>query len=182
MKLKLSFFCFILSLAFTATAQRLSITEPTDTTNEWEYAADGIARLCPAPLWDNWVLRDIEFDKDSNTMYFLLQLPDWKQKDDPTEAQLRGTMKFLVKNIEKGYQSISYGRSVFVDGDWMVYLCVGNLIKKLVDNNINIQFIFLKPLKSMVIDKTLDFKLTPTQVKEIIDSLYEEDREYDYGY
>lgn len=168
MKTKLLFFCFLLSLLFTANAQRLTINEPTNYTNEWDYAADCVARLCPAPLWDNWIFKDIRFDRDTNTMYMVVERPYRDKGQELSDSQVKERAEWMVRNIEEGYRDIISSSSLLIDGDWMVYLTLGNLLPKLAENNVNLQFVFVKPLRDNIIDKDANFKLTPDQLRKII--------------
>lgn len=53
--------------------------------NEVEIGVEGISRLCPTGLWDHWTFRDIEYCKDSNTVVFVIQLPNWNERRNGKE-------------------------------------------------------------------------------------------------
>lgn len=49
-------------------------------TNDVELGVEGIARLCPTGLWDHWTFRDIVYDRENNTVVFVVQLNSWNEK------------------------------------------------------------------------------------------------------
>lgn len=165
---KLFIFSLVLSFVFAANAQRLSITEPHSNTNEWEFAANCMQRLCPTVMWDGWILQDIEFDPGNNTMYLFIQLPSLRD-ENLSEAKLKSLVLFTLENIEEGYRGTLSEKSVYIDGDWMLYLTLGNLLHKLADNNVNVQFVFLKPIKCNILGGDTDLLVPPAELQKALD-------------
>ena len=62
--LRILFLGIICYLSFQAMAQ----SNGEMTTSEIEYAVKQISRICPTYMWDSWKLRDIKYEKESNTV------------------------------------------------------------------------------------------------------------------
>ena len=161
-------FSLVFSFVFAVNAQRLSITEPNSNTNEWEFAANCMQRLCPTVMWDGWILQDIEFDPENNTMYLLIQLRSLRD-ENLSEAKLKALVLFTLENLEEGYRAMLSENTVYVDGDWMLYLTLGNLLHKLADNNVNVQFVFQKPTKYNIIGSDVDLLVPPAELQKALD-------------
>ena len=168
MKKLLIIFSLVLTFVSNANAQRISLPEHNSKTNEWEFAANCMQRLCPAAMWDGWILQDLGFDPENNTMYLLIQLPSLRD-ENLSEAKLKALVLFTLENIEKGYRGTLSEKSVYGDGDWMLYLTLGNLLHKLADNNVNVQFVFLKPTKCNIIGNDVDLLVPPAELQKALD-------------
>ena len=70
------FFIAIIAAIFTFTACQAKELFPDSETakNDVELGVEGIARLCPTGLWNHWIFRDLVYDRDSNTVVFVIQL------------------------------------------------------------------------------------------------------------
>ena len=168
MKKLLIIFSLVLTFVSNANAQRISLPETYSNTNEWEFAANCIQRLCPTIIWDGWILQDIEFDPENNTMYLLIQIRR-TMDENLSEAQLKALVLFTLENLEEGYRAMLSENTVYVDGDWMLYLTLGNLLHKLADNNVNVQFVFLKPTKCNIIGSDVDLLVPPAELQKALD-------------
>ena len=49
---------------------------------EIEQAVKQISRICPTYMWDSWRFRDIMYEKESNTVYFVIQLKNRKKVNE----------------------------------------------------------------------------------------------------
>ena len=75
--LRILFLGIICCLSFQVKAQSNS-----EATSEIEYAVKQISRICPTYMWDSWKFRDIMYEKESNTVYFVIQLKKWKNVNE----------------------------------------------------------------------------------------------------
>ena len=76
--LRILFLGIICCLSFQAMAQ----SNGERTTSEIEYAVKQISRICPTYMWDSWRFRDIMYEKESNTVYFVIQLKNWENVNE----------------------------------------------------------------------------------------------------
>ena len=76
--LRILFLGIICCLSFQAMAQ----SNGERTTSEIEYAVNQIRRICPTYMWDSWRFRDIMYEKESNTVYFVIQLKNWENVNE----------------------------------------------------------------------------------------------------
>lgn len=90
--LRILFIGIICCLLFQAKAQ----SNGDRTTSEIEYAVNLIRRISPTYMWDSWRFRDIMYEKESNTVYFVIQLKnidnyEWIKgiSEDATSLTLR---------------------------------------------------------------------------------------------
>lgn len=159
----------VLAFGFSSRAQRLTLQEPNSIMSEWDYAANSLSRLCPAPVWDGWVFRDAVYDAESNTMLFLIQLKSLREdKPDLTGEEIKVETEKIIGYFKQGYQDLLNNESLYIDGDWMLYLSVGNLLEKLAKNGVNLQIVLLKPLKYNIIDFKEPMKVSPEELHSIL--------------
>lgn len=144
---------------FTASAQEWTIQEPNSTTQQLEYAAQCVNRLCPAPMWDSWTFEKMAYDQKTNTVIFTIRLRNWNgKKKEKTQADGTKMAKWIAENFMEGYNEVSKSAEVFVDGDWMLYLLAGSVMRKAAKDDASLSITLLKPDGSRV----TDYKMTVT--------------------
>lgn len=111
-----------------------------------EHSVDKIGRICPAEMWDGWKFRDIIYDKDVNTVYFVIQPKNWKEKDaNLTPEKMKALTMFIIENFKEAYQSIVSEKTPAGEGDFMLHLSVGTLLYKMAKTDTNLQIILMNP-------------------------------------
>ena len=96
-------------LTFTVSQAKELFPDSETAKNDVELGVEGIARLCPTGLWDHWTFRDIVYDRDSNTVVFVIQLNSWREPRDGkeiTEADAQKQTEWIVENIMEGYNEL----------------------------------------------------------------------------
>lgn len=96
-------------LTFTVSQAKVLFPDSETAKNDVELGVEGIARLCPTGLWDHWTFRDIVYDRDSNTVVFVIQLNSWREPRDGkeiTEADAQKQTEWIVENIMEGYNEL----------------------------------------------------------------------------
>ena len=115
--------------------------------NEVELGVEGIARICPTGLWDHLEFRDIEYDKDSATVTFVISLPNIEVHDngnEPIEKDSKCLKEWVVKNIMAGYGDLISNSRINVDGDFILYLSLGTLLQQIEKDRVNLRIDFPK--------------------------------------
>lgn len=117
-------------------------------TNAVELGVEGIARLCPTGMWNHWTFRDIAYDKESNTVVFVIQLNTWNAKRNDTvvtEEEAKKQTELIVENIMEGYNELKKTPRIMCDGDFMLYLSLGTLLKQMEKDGATLRISLLKP-------------------------------------
>lgn len=149
---KILFLVIICSLSSQANAQ----SNEERAISEIEYAVKQISRICPTYMWDSWKFRDIMYEKESNTVYFVIQLKKWKNVSESiTPEKMKEQTYWIVENFKEAYESLISDKSLYCDGDFMLYLSVGTLLHKLAMTDANLQIVLLKPDQECVIQKDI---------------------------
>ncbi len=117
--------------------------------SEVELGVEGIQRLCPTSMWDNWIFRDITFDRNSNTVSMIIQLDSWSEEDEETskqetEADELKHKEWIVSNLMDAYEDLIENPRVMCDGDFMLYLSVGSLLKQMDNDGTNLRITILE--------------------------------------
>lgn len=167
---------FILSLAVAVmtclASQAKTIFPDSDTAkSEVELGVEGISRLCPTGLWDHWTFRDIILDKESNSVVFVIQLCNWNgRRDDKeiTKADAKKQTEWIVENIMKGYNELVKDPHIMCDGDFMLYLSLGTLLKQMEKDRVSLRIALLKPDYENLVVKDIPLSLTPTELKPLV--------------
>lgn len=111
-------------------------------------------------MWDHWVFRDIQYDKENNTMLMVIQLHSWNgARREATEEDARQQTQWIVRNIMAGYNALTASPSVSCDGDFMLYLSLGTLLKQMEKDGAALRIALLKP-----ITRILPFANIPLQL------------------
>lgn len=122
--------------------------------SEIEYAVKQINRICPTYMWDSWYFRDIIYDRKLNTVYFVIQPTSWNEgKENISPKKIKGQTNWIVENFREAYESIISDKSLYCDGDFMLYLSIGTLLHNLPLTDTKLQVVLLKPDKDCVIHK-----------------------------
>lgn len=140
-------------------------------TNNVELGVEGISRLCPTWLWDHWTFRDILYDKDGNTVVLVVQLYNWNgQRNDKeiTEADAKKQTEWIVRNIMKGYNYLIKNPLIHGDGDFMLYLSLGTLLKQMEKDGVSLRIALLKPDYENLVVKDIPLELSSAEIGEII--------------
>ena len=162
--LRILFIGIICCLSFQAMAQ----SNGERTTSEIEYAVKQISRICPTYMWDSWRFRDIMYEKESNTVYFVIQLKKWKKVNESiTPEKMEEQTYWIVENFKEAYESLISDKSLYCDGDFMLYLSVGTLLHKLAMTDANLQIVLLKPDQECVIQKDIPMVVDGKDINRI---------------
>lgn len=140
--------------------------------NEVELGVAGIARLCPTGMWDHWTFRDIMYDKDNCTVVVVIQLPSWDERRNGkefTEEDARHQTEWIIKNIMKGYEFLKECPAIMCDGDFMLYLSLGTLLKQMEKDGATLRIMLLKPDFTNQVMGDIPLSLTPAELKQLIE-------------
>lgn len=171
MKLRFFISVIVAVMACTASQARTVFPDSKTATNEVELGVEGIARLCPTGLWDHWTFRDIEYDKESNTVVFVIQLHSWDEQRNNkavTEADVKKQTEWIVGNIMEGYNDLKKSPRIMCDGDFMLYLSLGTLLTQMEKEGVNLRIALLKPDYNNLAVKNHPMLLTPAELKLLI--------------
>ena len=135
---------------------------------EIEYAVEKIRRICPTYMWDNLKFIDITYEKELNTVYFVIQLRKWrKDKEYITSERMKEQTKWIVENFKEAYESIISDKSLYGDEDFMLYLSVGTLLHKLATTDAKLQIVLLKPEQECLIQKDIPMVMDGRDINKI---------------
>lgn len=141
--------------------------------NEVELGVEGISRLCPTGLWDHWTFRDIMYDKESSTVVFVIQLPNWNERRNVskefTDEDAKQQTEWIVQNIVKGYESLKQDPTIMCDGDFMLYLSLGTLLKQMEKDGSTLRIMLLKPDFTNQVMGDIPLSLTSAELKPLIE-------------
>lgn len=140
--------------------------------SEIELGVEGIQRLCPTGMWDHWTFRDIMFDRDSNTVLLVIQLNNWRERNEgkakqATEAEVKQQAEWIVANFKEGYEELIKNPSIQCDGDFMLYLTLGTLFKQMEKDGSNLRIMLLKPDYANQVFGDIPLTLTSEQLANI---------------
>lgn len=169
MKKCIAIFVFVVNSILQVSAMT-KLKEPDSSTTEVEYAVECIQRICPTVMWDSWTFRDIMYDKESKTVLMVIQLKNWREKDNPQETtpeDIQKESEWIVTNFKEAYQDLITSSETFCDGDWMLYLSVGQLLKTIAKEDANLRIMLLKPDYMNQVSSEIPFELSAEQVKNV---------------
>lgn len=140
-------------------------------TNDVELGVEGISRLCPTGMWDHWTFRDIAYDKGSNTVVFVIQLnsldDDYNGKSMTTEDVKKQT-EWIVENIMEGYNELIKSPRIMCEGDFMLYLSLGTLLKQMEKDGATLRIALLKPDYENLAIKDIPLSLTSAELNFLL--------------
>lgn len=158
-------------LALAAGQAREMFPDSSKAVNNVELGVEGIARICPTGLWDHWTFRDVMYEQDSNTVVFVIQLYSWNKSNngvDITASEAQEQTKWIVENIMKGYNALIESPRTYCEGDFMLYLSLGTLLKEMEKNGTTLRIMLLKPDYENLAIKKAPMMLTPAQLKPLV--------------
>lgn len=137
--------------------------------NEIEYAVKQINRICPTYMWDSWKFREIIYEKDSNTICFVIQLKNWhEEKWNRTPDQMKEYMKWIIENFNEGYENTISSKNMYGDGDFMLYLSVGTLLHKMKTTGTKLYIVLMKPDYECIIQKDTPLMIEGADINNIL--------------
>lgn len=137
--------------------------------SEIDYAVKQINRICPTYMWDSWKFRDIMYEKELNTVYFVIQLKNWRgDKWNLTQEKMKEQTKWIIENFKKGYESTVSDKIIRRDGDFILYLSVGTLMHKLAATNTKLQIVLMKPDSENIIMKEQPLIISSTELNGLL--------------
>ena len=147
--------------------------------NSVELGVEGIDRICPMGLWDHWVFKEIDYDKDTNTVLWVIQSPHSLRRLDKelnlsSEEDIKKITTHIVSYVIEGYNALIKDPTVDCDGDFMAYLGLGTLLKEMEKNNSTLQIALLYPDKMNVVVKDIPMTLDYFEIKQMFESEDEE--------
>lgn len=140
-------------------------------TNDVELGVEGIARLCPTGMWDHWTFRDIVYDRESNTVVFVIQLNSWNEKRSGKEMTAEESEKqtvWIVENIMEGYNELIKSPRIMCDGDFMLYLSLGTLLRQMGKDGVTLRIALLKPDYENLAIKDIPLTLTSAELNLLL--------------
>ena len=158
-------------LTFTVSQAKVLFPDSETANNDVELGVEGVARLCPTGLWDHWTFRDIEYDRDSNTVVFVIQLNSWREPRDGkeiTEANAQKQTEWIAENIMEGYNKLKKSPRIMCDGDFMLYLSLCTLLKQMEKDGATLRIALLKPDYENLVVKDILMMVTSSELKTFI--------------
>lgn len=158
-------------LAFAASHAKTLFPDSETAKNDVELGVEGIVRLCPTGLWVHWIFRDIMYDRESNTVVFVIQLHRWNERRDDkefTEDEALKEAEWIVENIMKGYNALKESPRIMLDGDFMLYLSLGTLLNQMEKDGAALRIALLKPDYVNIVAKNTPMMLSPEELKPMI--------------
>lgn len=139
-------------------------------TNDVELGVEGISRLCPTGMWDQWTFRDISYDKANNTVLLVIQLANWDEDhSEVTDMEAMQQTELIVENIMEGYDDLTKSPRIMCDGDFMLYLSLGTLLRQMEKDGATLRIALLKPDCENLAIKDIPLSLTSTELNSLFD-------------
>ena len=141
-------------LASTSVFAQVSVLDKYDFKNpkeEIRYGVDQIARICPTFIWDGWDLKKIRYDKERNCVTITIKLSNSSSSSMILSSEdMNETGTWIIENFMKGYVLVPEENTLFVEGDFMLYLSIGKLLTRMPDLDTCLKFVFLNNKGSKV--------------------------------
>ena len=138
--------------------------------NEVELGVEAIQRICPTGMWDRWTFRDIMYDRGSNTVMLVIQLNSWNgSSGEITEHSVKKEAESILGNIMEGYRDLVAHPRTECDGDFMLYLSLGTLLRTMEANGATLQIALLKPDYENLVVRDMPMSLTPAELKPFVE-------------
>ena len=145
--MKKSFFTVLMLLASTCIFAQTGDDGEYDFDNpkdEIRYGVSQVSRICPTFLWDSWTFKGIGYDKARNCVTMTIQLSKGKMPEKtPSAVEMNETAYWIVKEFMEGYEMIPSENSIFADGDFMLYLSIGTLLRRMPDAEASLEIVLL---------------------------------------
>lgn len=171
MKTKFSLALIFLVLWSTLASATTIFPDSKTATNDIELGVECIVRLCPTGLWDHWMFRDVVYDKESSTVMFVIQLNSWDEKrggKEMTAEEAKMQTEWIVENIMEGYNELIRSPRVMCDGDFMLYLSLGTLLKQMEKDGATLCIALLKPDYENLAIKDIPLSLTSAELNLLL--------------
>lgn len=171
MKTKLLMLIVFIAVSISQAPASTIFPDSRTATNDVELGVEGIARLCPTGMWDHWTFRDIVYDKECNTVMFVIQLNSWNEERSGkgmTVEEAEKQTEWIVENIMEGYNELIKSPRIMCDGDFMLYLSLGTLLKQMEKDGATLRIALLKPDYENLAIKDIPLTLTSAELKTII--------------
>lgn len=171
MKTKLLMLIVFIAVSISQAPASTIFPDSRTATNDVELGVEGIARLCPTGMWDHWTFRDIVYDKECNTVMFVIQLNSWNEERSGkgmTVEEAEKQTEWIVENIMEGYNELIKSPRIMCDGDFMLYLSLGTLLKQMEKDGATLHIALLKPDYENLAIKDIPLTLTSAELKTII--------------
>lgn len=126
------------------------VEETVTAISEVEMGVNAIKRICPTLIWDGWKFRDIVYDKESDSVEMVIQLTSTLSEDKMKQLSNSDKAKkemadWIIANLNEGYEDLKANPRIMADGDFMLYLSVGTLLKQMEKDNVSLHINFLAP-------------------------------------
>lgn len=171
MKTKLLMLIVFIAVSISQAPASAIFPDSRTATNEVELGVEGIARLCPTGMWNHWTFRDIVYDKECNTVVFVIQLNSWNEKRSGKEMTVEEAEKqteWIVENIMEGYNELIKSPRIMCDGDFMLYLSLGTLLKQMEKDGATLRIALLKPDYENLAFKDIPLTLTSAELNFLL--------------
>ena len=163
--------CLFLFCMYATSLAKIIFPSSETATNSIELGVEGIDRICPAGLWDSWIFREIIYDRESNTVLWVIQSSSPLKGFDKisSEQDVKKITKWIVTNVIEGYNDLIENPKIFGDGDFMLYLGLGTLLKEMEENKTTLQIALLYPDWMSMPIKDIPLTLDYTEIKHLYD-------------
>lgn len=139
-------------------------------TNEVELGVEAIQRICPTGMWDGWIFRDINYDRDNNEVILNIQLDSWNEGhyNPATEEKSKEISQWIMDNFMKAYNYLVKNPRISCEGDFMLYLSLGSLFEQMDKDNATLRINLLKPDEENLVMKDIPMTLTNSELKPLL--------------
>lgn len=171
MKTKLLMLTVFIAVSISQAPASTIFPDSRTATNAVELGVEGIARLCPTGMWDHWTFRDIVYDKENNTVVFVIQLNSWNEKrscKEMTAEEAKKQTEWIVWNIMEGYNELIKSPRIMCDGDFMLYLSLGTLLRQMGKDGVTLRIALLKPDYENLAIKDIPLILTSAELNLLL--------------
>lgn len=104
-------------------------------------------------------------------MVFIIQLYNWDVRHNDkeiTEADAKKQTEWIVRNIMNGYDDIIKNTRIHGDGDFMLYLSLGTLLKQMENDGVNQRIELLKPDYENLVVNDIPLEISSSEISEIL--------------
>lgn len=168
--MKQIFLTLVLLMSFAFTHAKPLYPDSETAKSEVELGVEGIQRLCPTGMWDHWTFRDIMFDRESNTVLLVIQLNSLSEENyekamQATTDDAQKQAERIVTDIKAGYEDLIANPRIMCDGDFMLYLSIGTLLKQIEKDDVKLRIMLLKPDYTNHVFGDIPLELSSQQLK-----------------
>ena len=147
-----------------------NLVPDTQSSNKLEFAVEQVSRICPTWMWDSWSFRDIGYIEEDNTVVWVIQLSNrMKKKDEATQEDINKLTARIIENIMEGYESLIKYPNADPEGDFMLYLGLGNLLNRIQENGASLRILLMNPIRECLTFGDKPMSLDASQLKAILE-------------